>query len=844
MMRLTKIVTWAALCCLTMTAWSQKTYNITGRITDAKNGDPVPFANVAIKGKPIGTTTNFEGYFSLTAKQLGDSLLASSIGYQSRAKALDPSKDKQIINIALQDGAMKLQEVTVKRGENPAWRILRGVVNNKERNDRKRLSAYEYDSYSKMELDMDNISSKFKEKKIYKKIEDVIQKMEKLKGEDGQVVIPAFISESISKFYYRESPQRRKEQILKNNVTGVAVNKMDFITQMLGGNMFQNYNFYDNFVPFLGKDIPSPIANDWKSQYNYFLSDSMQIGPYWCYLLEFDPKRKQDLGFTGSMWIDSKSFALLQIDASIGKEANLNFIEKIKISQELEVTTEGAWLPSKTRFLVDLAQLSEGTAGVLVKMYVANRNFAVNKPRELSFFDVPVEIAEDSKEKDPIFWKNARPDSLSKEDRLAMAIVDTVRNIPIVKTYVEIAEVLTSGWLTVGKWDLGPYVMAIGANKPEGLRLHVGFRSNANFSKKWIIRGFLGFGTTDLQAKYGLEVDRILNRKRWTVVGIKHNWDLERLGLATDQIGDSKLFLALTRLGNFKGGYWQRESEVFFKTDAVKNWTFSVGLNHRTFEPMGDPYLNFRFRTQPELGNNSPLASNYEDTHAYVEARFAKNENFVMDGNERITLNTRRIPVITLRYTRGLRDVAGGQFNYDKLNLKFYQTFRLGVLGRSNYLLNLGYTPSILPAPLLFPHVGNQTPFMNRVAFNAMSYYEFVSDRYASLQFNHQFEGLLFNRIPAIKKLKWRLIALANVLIGDERQANSELTPRSDERGQRITDFGSLEPGKPYVEVGYGIDNIFKFIRIQAIHRLTYTEATRAHEGRNFTVRASFHFSF
>jgi hypothetical protein len=829
-----------SLLLLTNSSFSQQVFTISGRVTDAKTGDPVPFANVGIRGKNVGTTTNFDGFYSLKTKIIGDSLSASAVGLAPRSKAINKTAATQTIDFKLTDEARQMAEVIVKRGENPAWRILRGVIDNKEKNDKKRLTAYEYESYSKMEVDMDNITDKFKKKKVVKKIQEAIDRMEKLKGDEGQVLIPAIISEAFSKFYYRESPQRKKEVIQKTNVTGVAVNKMDFLTQLIGGNTFQNYNFYDNSVPFLGKDFPSPLASDWKSQYNYFLSDSMQIGNYWSYLIEFDPKRKEDLSFTGSMWIDSKSFALLQIDAVIGKEANINFVEKIKVSQEMEETSEGAWMPSKTRFLIDLAPLSEGTPGLVAKFYTSNKNYLLNKPKELSFFDVPVEVAEDAKTKDPEFWKVARTDSLSREDKLAMAMVDTIRNIPIVKTYVEIAEVLTSGWYNFGKFEIGPYVHAIRFNKPEGFRPTLGFRTTADFSKHWVLRGFVAIGTNDLKIKYSGEVDYIFNRKHWTVAGIRHTWDMERLGLSTDLIGDNKLFWAFTRLGNFNGGYFQRESEAFFKTEPTRNWTLTAAINHRTFEPMGEPYLIFKYRTNPELGDKSPLKEQYEDTFAYFEARFAKGENYVMDGNERVTLNTRRVPIITFRYTRGMR-AFGGDFEYNKFSLKLYQTFRLGVLGRSNYTLNLGYTPDNLPAPLLFPHVGNRTPFMNRIAFNTMNYYEFVSDRYASFQFNHQFEGLLFNRIPAIRKLKWRLVALANVLVGSQREENQKIIPDRDAAGRDIANFGALDPSKPYLEVGYGIDNIFKFIRIQAIHRLTYRDVPNA---QNFTVKASFHFSF
>jgi hypothetical protein len=237
---------------------------------------------------------------------------------------------------------------------------------------------------------------------------------------------------------------------------GVGVNDGGFVSQLLGGNMFSNYNFYDNYVPFLGKDISSPIGDNWKGMYTYFIADSVWVDDYWCYGIEFEPKRKLDLAFTGKMWIDSKSFALVQIDAVLDKTANINFIEKIKISQELARTEDSAWLPAKTRFLVDIGQFSKNSAGMLAKFYVSNRNFIVNKAKPVSFYDIPLEVAEDAKENDPKFWATARHDSLSKDDRLALQLVDSVRNLPSVRTYVDIAEIATTGWKKFGKIEAGP----------------------------------------------------------------------------------------------------------------------------------------------------------------------------------------------------------------------------------------------------------------------------------------------------------------------------------------------------------------------------------------------------
>ncbi len=843
---LVKIFTLLLLAFVNYTVQAQ--YVITGRVTDAKNGDPLPFATVGIKGLNVGTQTNFEGLFTLKAKTLGDSIFVSSVGYKTRVKLLDKTAKTQAIDFQLQGEAKSLDEVVVYSGENPAFKILRKVRENVEKNDRKRLNAYEYDSYSKMELDVDNISDKFKKRKVMKQIEGAISKFEKLAGEDGKAVIPTFISETISKFYYRESPSRKKEMILKNNIKGVGVKEGGFISQLVGGNLFANYNFYDNFVPFVGKDIISPIGSNWKGTYKWYLADTVDVDGHVCYGLEFDPKNDKDLVFVGKAYIDTASYALVQIDATVGKEANINFIDKIKISQELEQTSDGAWLPSKVRFLVDIAEVSKGSAGMLLKMYISNKGFVVNKPKELSFYDIPSETAEDSKETDPEFWVKARHEPMSGQDLLASKLIDTVRNVPIVKTYVEIAEIIASGYKRFGGLEVGPYLNAIAFNAIEGLRLRGGVRTNAQFSKQWVLKGWLGYGTKDERVKYSGEVNYILSRRHWTVAGIKHSHDLERIGLTPDIIGDNKIFYAFTRWGNYSGAFYRTENEAFLTTEPTKGLSFKGALTTRTFNPVE---FEAPFMYRDELGAIL-RRSNFDNTFVTVEARFSKNETYIMDGNERITLGTKRVPVVTLTYQRGIRGLLGGDFNYNRFTAKVFQSFRLGNLGRSDYTLQVGYIPTDLPAPLLFPHLGNQTFFYNRAAFNTMRYFEFVSDQYVSLNYNHNFEGLLFNRIPAIRQLKWRLIASANILFGSQRQSNKDLMIRiEDEISQtgvplkRHYEFSSLDANTPYAEIGYGIDNIFKIFRIQAFHRLTYLD--HKYQGdvpKSFVVKASVHFSF
>ncbi len=314
------------------TAFAQETI-IKGKVTDANSGDPIPFVNILFKGTSIGTTTDFDGNYLLKTSSPKDTLLASYIGYKPRTKVITKGTS-QTVNFQLEEEVTNLQEVVVLAGENPAFEVLRKVVRNKKNNDKRRLTAYEYDTYTKIEVDVDNMSEKFRERKLIQKITQVLDSVERIAGEDGKPILPIFITESVSKLYYRDNPNSKFEKILHSKINGLGVEDGTTVTQLVGSS-FQEYNFYQNWLNIVEKEFVSPIADGWRLYYDYDLIDSLFVGEHYCYRLDFFPRSPQDLAFTGSMWITKEGYALKQIDVSIGKGANLNFIEKIRIQQEL-----------------------------------------------------------------------------------------------------------------------------------------------------------------------------------------------------------------------------------------------------------------------------------------------------------------------------------------------------------------------------------------------------------------------------------------------------------------------------------------------------------------------------
>jgi hypothetical protein len=802
---------------LGLEAASQPT-TIRGKVTDAASGDPLPFVNVVFKGTSIGTTTDFDGNYQITTNHPTDSLVASYIGYKPRSKYVIKGRE-QVINFQLEEEVTRLREVVVLAGENPAFPIMRNVIRNKSRNDKRSLSAYEYDTYSKIEIDIDNMTEKFRNKKIMQKIRRVLDSIAVIAGDDGKPVLPVFISESVSRFYYRSNPDLKLENIKETKISGLGFEDGSLTSQLIGPT-FQEYNFYKNWLTILEKDFVSPIADGWRLYYDYDLIDSLYIGDHYCYRIDFYPKNPQALAFTGTMWITKNEYALRQIEATVGKQANLNFIEKIKIQQELLPTEAGPWLPVKNRVLIDIGEVRDDWAGMLAKFYTSNKNIVVNQPKDPRFYDKQILLDEQYmlNRDNESHWNELRHEPLSETEKTVYQMIDTLTNIPVVRTYVDIAKVIINGYKKVGKIDIGPYLRLLAWNDIEGLRIQSGFKTNYLFSRKWEFGAQLGYGFDDRRLKYAVHAMHIIDRKRWTVASVRYRHDLWRVGIDDEALADSYLFLAASRWGIFRRGYYFDELRVNVQRELLTGVSQRVAFRYNTFNPV----FNFGYYTNP--GDLTSLQNTFQRAEIVLESRISRDELFLQYDNERVSLGPQKWPIITLRYSRGLKGVWGSDFQYDKFRVSVLKKLPMGPLGYAHLTLTGEYTNDILPYPLLSWHLGNETPFYTDFLYNLLNFGEFFSDQFVSLQYRHHFEGFLLNSIPLLRRFNWRLTGYANVLAGSLSQANLNISdPLPFPPGN-----ANLSWNRPYLEVGYGVENILRFIRIDFIHRLSYLENDRA----------------
>lgn len=799
---------------------------VRGKVTDASTSDPIPFANVILKGIGSGVTTDFDGNFVLILPKGADSIMVTSIGYKPRTKAIIPGG--QVINFQLLEDVTRLHEVVVTAGENPAFDILRKMVRNKERNDKRSLIAYEYDTYTKTEVDIDQISEKLRKKKVMRKIAQVLDSIDRVVGEDGKPILPLFITESVSKFYCKNSPSVKSEQILKTKINGVGMRDGSTVTQLVGST-FQDYNFYQNWLTIINKNFVSPLADGWRLYYEYDLMDSLYVGGDFCYRLDFYPKNPLELAFTGSMWISKENFALKQIDVSVGKGSNVNFIDKIQIQQELTPTPAGPWLPVKNRVLVNVSEISKNSAGLLAKFYTSNKNFIVNKPQEKSFYKKRVNVKEDAQLlQDEKYWDSLRHEPLSATEKNVYKMIDTLKNIPIVKTYTEVVKAVVDGYYDFGKWEVGPYLRTVAWNSVEGVRVQSGFKTNIAFSRKMVYSGMLAYGFHDTKLKFSVSAQRILSRNRWTTLTFRLRKDVVRLGVDEEALSPNPLFLTAARWGYFQRAYYYNEAFASAQREFVRGLTGRLAFRYWTFEPT----YQFGFHRNP-VDANAPVYRQFQSAEVFIETRYARDETFIQNGNERASLGLKKWPVLTFRYTHGIKGVFGSNYKYDKVRLSLDKRIKMGPLGVGILSVSGEYVYNRLPYPLLSVHLGNQSVVYSPFTFNLMNFGEFVSDESVSLHYRQFLEGLILNRIPIVNKLKWRLVGTANVIYGSLRSSNQRLIARFTPTGETALRTGFFTNSTPYVELGYGVENIFKVFRVDFVHRLTYLDNPNA---RSFGV--------
>jgi hypothetical protein len=804
-------------------AFHAQTYTISGKVFDSQSKEPLPFVPVLIKGTTVGASTDFDGNYSITTDKLGDSLVSTYVSYKKLTRAITRGVS-QNVNMPMVLEGVNLLEVVVKAGENPAHRIIRNVIANKEYNNKRKLGAYQYETYNKVEFDLNRIPKEMQERKIFKPIKFVFDNVDSANSGE-KPSLPIFITEAISDVYYRSDPTLKKEVIRANKITGIENTS---VTSVMG-DMYQNINVYDNHILVFNKDFVSPISDNGLFYYKYYLEDSLFIGNTRCYHIRFKSKRPQELCFSGNMWISDTTWAVKRLEMSIPKDANINFVNAANIVQEF-TQVDSTWMLSKDRLVIDFA-MNKNQVGIYGRKTTSYKDFKINEPKDVKFYEFGDKIiVEDSallytNE----FWDKNRHDSLSIREKKIYHMIDTIKTLPVYRTWVDVLTIFVSGYKVVNNFEIGPYFNLVSYNKVEGLRTRFGGRTSSKFSRWYELQGYVAYGFKDEKFKYSLGFKSFISKKpHRQLIGMTYKSDYEILGQSQNGFSQDNIFASLFRTSPLTNLTRVDQTYAWYEKEWVDGFTSKVTLIGRTITPLiANAYKYYR------KDGSIATKENIKSTEVRLTLRFAYKEKFISGDFSRISLGT-TWPVLQATYVKSLQNAFRGEYDYQKVVFNVSDRIRLiSLLGYTDYTAEVGKIFGAVPYPLMELHGGNETYIYDYMSYNMMKYYEFASDQYASVGVFHHFEGLLFNKIPLIKKLKWREVVTCKALWGSANAKNRKMLIFP-------TTLNALG-NEPYVEVSAGIDNIFKVIRVDALWRSTYH---RSKAIDNFGVKVGFQFAF
>ena len=808
-----------------MNSNAQDATKIMGIVRDAQTGDTLPFVSIYFKNTQIGTTTGFDGRFSLESRKATDTLIASYIGFVTGYVPIQRNRF-QTVNISMEPERYELSGVVILPGENPAEVLLRKIIDHKPQNDPDKVEAFHCKAYTKMQFDVNNLSDKFQNRRILEPFKFVFDQID-TSVVNGKVYLPVMVSEAFSDLYFRKTPRERKEIIKASQISGVENTTMSQFV----GNMAQDIKVYDNFISIFQKNFVSPISNLGLFYYKYYLIDSTFIDNNWCYNVMFKPRRKQELAFTGNMWIHDTTYAVKRLEMRMEGDVNLNFVNDMMISQEFGITSNGQWMLTREKTVADFNVIvdSKITMGFFGTRTVVYSGYEFNPSRDEKIYSMPNDIIvlEDANRKNGEFWVQSRPEALSHREAAVYRLSDTLKQMPLFRTYVDIIKMAITGYYIKGNFEWGPYSSTYSFNQIEGSRFRIGGRTSNDFSTKLMLNGYLAYGTHDQNFKYSAGFMYMLGKLPDRVLTASYKYDVEQLGTSENAFRQDFILNSifrrnpqdkLTMVSAFKGSYKHEWFTGFSNTFTVTSRDISTleGAGIYLYNPLSHDYV---------------LTENIKTTELSIKMHYGFREKQLAGEFERVIVST-PYPIFDLKYSHGVKGLFNGEYKYDNLNLNVSQWFSFLSAGWLKYNVEGGKIWGTLPFPLLNTMPGNETFYHDDYAFNLMNYYEFIADEYVAYHITYHMEGLFLNRIPAIRKLKWREVAQFKGAFGhtsDDNKLYNQLPT------------GAYFLTKPYMEAGVGIENIFRILRVDAVWRLTYNDHPNI---KPFGIMFSMNFDF
>ena len=795
------------LCSISTLTFGQQT-KVYGTIWDASTGEKLAYVKIQFVNSKMGTVSDSLGNYAIETYYATDSIQFSLSGYETITEKVQLDKIHEI-NVRLNTHVSEFNEISIRPpDEFPSTRLHKKVVANKRINNKEKLSAYEYEVYNKMQLDLNNLDEKFANRDIIKRLDFVMNYLDS--AENGKNYLPVILSESISDFYFKNNPKKKKEVVKATRLVGVDNLQLN----QFMGDMYLDINIYDNNINLFNRSFISPISDYARNFYKFYLEDSTFIDNQWCYKLRFTPKRSGDLTFIGDMWIHDTTYAVKKFSASMSASANINYIQDLYFEHHFDQVAKEVWMLTKEKMIVDVKiTRNTGIYGFFGRKFSSRTNFKINEDKSLDFYksDNTVEFADSAKTRNDAYWSANRHDTLNQQEQGIENMIDSLNDMPFFKMLKNLTYFATTGYYPIGKVEVGNAFSLISFNPVEHFRTAFALRTSNNFSKRVEIGGRLAYGYGDERFKYGASFRYNITPKKRGMLTSYYSYDIEQIGQSPTASTIGSTFGTVFRTGPLDKLTFVKKIGINLEKDIKKDIVVFGGFEWKEFTALGRAnYVHY---------NN---ALGVYDTITRIctseftgRIRWTKDEEFLAGAFDRTSLRS-KYPIFSVQGIVGVKGLLGSEYNYQKIEFQMEHNTQIGIFGRIRYGFNAGYVFGKTAYPFLKVHEGNQSYWLLTSTFNKLNYYEFISDRYVGGLIENHWQGLFFDRIPLVKKLKWRLVTTGRFTYGaiSNRNTSTILIPSFTKH------FGKT----PYAEFAIGIENIFKVGRVDLVWRLTHLD--------------------
>lgn len=824
---------------------------LNGSVVDAKTGEKIPFAYVVyVNGG--GTQTDLDGNFSLPFKP--GKLRLSVLGYETRTVVVKDCADTLVFKLKSMDRSLNTAEVVVgkkqkySRKNNPAVELMRKVIAAKKESDLHQHDYYSIDKYSKLTFALNEVTDKVFEDGQFKRLPFLKDHVE-VCNETGKLILPLSVDENVTRLIYRKEPKAEKSIILGERSNGVndLLNTGDIVTTMLK-DCFTDVDIYKDEVRLLQYPFTSPISSKTAiSFYRYFIVDTLMVdNKDKCIQVDFTPNNPQDFGFSGSIYIMADStYRVRKVDMGIPVRSDVNFVQSMRIIQEFDQLPTGEQVLTKDDMLVQL-KIAKFLHKFQVKRTTEYSNFSF-APIDAKTFKFKGETltASNARMQDNAFWQEHRSDSLTKSESEMNQLIHKFEQVKGFKPILWIAKAFIENFVETSinpehpsKVDIGPVNTMITQNFVDGLRLRLSAQTTANFNKHLFIKGYVAYGFKDEKWKGMGEVTYSFNKKAY----LPREFPVNNLtfNYSRDVMSPSDKFMPTDKDNVFTSFKWTTvDHMMYYETyrllwDREWNNGLRFTLQARTSKDTPTAKLFYQPLRIEGIAQDATLNHPYLRTYdVNVGIRFQPGVTWVNTKQRRIASNN-DAPIFALNHTAGLYDFGRADYAYNVTEASIYKRFWLASWGKMDVTVKGGVQWNKVPYPLLIMPAANLSYIMEDNTFNLIDNMEFLNDRYVSLMYSWDLNGKIFNRIPLLKKLKWREYIGCNVLWGTLTSKNNPFLEKNagDSRllyfpGKWTDDgftyqSGVMDRKKPYVEVVAGIHNIFKIFHIEYVRRLTY----------------------